>query len=326
MRDKTVAVSGLGSIGLQHAEALRSIDGVRVIGFDPSEELRVRAADRGVAPAVGDFEALLDLGPDALVVAAPDQFHLPQLERAAERGITVLVEKPLAPSAAEAAAVVERVERGGTRALVGYVLRHRRIVGEVRDLLQGGAIGTPVSFQVMLGAYGTILAAVSRFSKPEEGRLYRDYSHEWDYLRWFFGPIARCVATARTVRDVGHVEGPNAVDALLVHESGIAGAVHLDYAEPVGLRTLHVVGTGGSLFADLGRGDLTVRTVEGGVVQTSHAEPPAAGLRRQAEHLLDVAAGVAAPVVTLRDGLAAIAIADALRESAASGSWTTPSA
>lgn len=325
MRDKTVAVSGLGSIGLQHVDAVHSLTGVRVVGFDPSEELRTRALGRGVASAVGDFETLLDLTPDALIVAAPDQFHLPQLARAAERGIPVLVEKPLAPTAGEAAAVVEQVERGGTPALVGYVLRHRRVVREVRDLLGRGAIGTPVSFQVMLGAYGTILAAVSRFAKPEQGRLYRDYSHEWDYLRWFFGPIARCVATARTVRDLAHVEEPNAIDALLVHESGLAGAVHLDYTEPVGLRTLQVVGTGGSLFADLGRGELTVRTADG-VVESSHAEPPAAGLRRQAEHLLDVAAGVADPVVTLRDGLAAIAIADALRESAASDAWVVPSA
>ncbi|PZF86694.1 Gfo/Idh/MocA family protein [Jiangella anatolica] len=318
-----VAVSGLGSIGRQHLDVLVGRPGVRVVAFDPDPELRERANERGVERTVDDFGALLDLRPDALVIAAPDQFHLPQLEAAAGRGIPTLVEKPLAPSTADAADAAGRIRATGTPVLVGYVLRHRPVVRAVRSALADGLVGEPTSFQVMLGAYGTITAAVSRFATPEPDRLYRDYSHEWDYLRWFFGPVTRCLAVARTVRGVPHVEEPNVVDGLLTHVGGVTGAFHLDYVEPRGTRTIHVVGTGGSLLADVGRGTLTLRRAgEDADRLQSFAEPPAAALGRQLDHLLEVAAGAAAPLVGLDDGLAALAVADALRASAASGDWT----
>lgn len=319
-----VAVSGLGSIGRQHVDVLLARPGVRVVAFDPDPELRERANDRGVERTVDDFGALLDLRPDALVIAAPDRFHLPQLEAATGRGIPTLVEKPLAPGAAEAAAAAERIRATGTPVLVGYVLRHRPVVRAVRAALDDGLVGTPTSFQVMLGAYTTITAAVSRFATPEPDRLYRDYSHEWDYLRWFFGPVARCLAVARTVTGVPHVEEPNVVDGLLVHAAGVTGAFHLDYVEPRGTRTIHVLGTGGSLLADVGRGTLTLRRAGDDFDRRqSFTEPPAAALGRQLDHLLEVAAGTATPVVGLDDGLAALAVSDALRQSAATGDWTT---
>lgn len=317
-----VAVSGLGSIGRQHVEVLAGRPGVEVVAFDPDPDLRARATERGVEQTVADFGALLDLRPDTLVIAAPDQFHLPQLEAAAGRGIPTLVEKPLAPSTAEAAAVAGRIRATGTPVLVGYVLRHRPVVQAVRSALHDGRIGVPTSFQVMLGAYATITAAVSRFATPEPDRLYRDYSHEWDYLRWFFGPVARCLAVARTVHDVPHVEEPNVLDGLLVHATGATGAFHLDYVEPRGVRTIHILGSGGSLLADLGRGTLTLRRAGDDFDrQQTYLEPPAAALRRQIDHLLEVSAGTATPVADLDDGLAALAVSDALRQSVATDDW-----
>jgi predicted dehydrogenase len=319
-----VAVSGLGSIGLQHVQALSARGDVRIAACDPAEVSRLRAAALpGVEAVHADVERLLELGPEALVVAAPDEVHLEQLLAATERGVTTLVEKPLAPSYASAAPVVELVRSREARTVVGYVLRHRRSLQVARASLLAGAIGEPVSFQVMLGAYGTIVAAVSRFATRAPDRLYRDYSHEWDYLRWIFGPIVRCCAVARTIRSVPHVEEPNAVDALLGFESGLVGSIHLDYAEPRGVRTLHVVGTGGSLLADLQAGTVVVRAVDGDHERAhAHPEPPAAALGRQLDHLLAVARGEEEPLVTLDDGLAALAVTEAVRASAAIEAWT----
>src|SRR5699024_7661110 len=128
------------------------------------------------------WEALLDSGLDAVVVAVPDHRHLAQLAEASMAGIAVLVEKPLAPSAGEAARVVDRLGAAGDRCPVGYVLRHTTSCRRVAHLLADGVIGTPTSFQVLPGAYGTITVAANRFATPSYGRLYGDYSHEWDYL------------------------------------------------------------------------------------------------------------------------------------------------
>jgi predicted dehydrogenase len=325
---RTVAVSGLGSIASQHIAAFASLGGVDVIAFDPSDRLRESALSSGsIVRACRDFDELLDLGPHALVIAAPDFAHIDQLVRSTARGIPTLVEKPLADSHAAALAALPTVEATGVPTLVGYVLRYRRAVEMTRVLVADGTIGTPVSFQVMLGAYGTITAAASRFATAEPDRLYRDYSHEWDYLRWIFGPLREVLAVARTSTAVEHVETPNVVDGLIVMEADVAGSFHIDYVEPRGTRTLHIVGTRGTIFADIGRGTIEVRASGDEHSRLlSLAEPPSVPLARQAAHLLAVAAGEDQPRVGLRDGLAALATTDALIRSATTRSFTSVTA
>lgn len=322
---RRVALSGLGSIARQHAQAFRRIGGTRLIAFDPSAELRDVAVSQGlVDEAVATFDELFAHRPDAMVVAGPDHVHVAQLTAASAAGIATLVEKPVAETSAAVVQALPALNRGSAPVLVGYVLRHRRVVETARRLVLDGEIGHSVSYQVMLGAYGTIPAAASRFATPSADRLYRDYSHEWDYLRWIFGPVRDVVATARTVDHVPHVESPNLVDALLRHDTGLAGAVHLDYADQRGTRTLHVIGTGGTLLADIARGVITVRRA-GETIERIHdlAEPAAEPLARQAVHLLDLAAdSTLPPRVTLADGIAALTTAEALIRSAKEGCWT----
>lgn len=320
-RHRRVGVAGLGSIGRQHLAALTEHGDVAALGFDPSEALRDRVRDEFAADTRSSFTDLLDAGLDALVVASPDRFHLPQVAGAVVRGIPVLVEKPLTVSLDDGA-LLDQIRASGVSVVMGYVLRHRTVLRQVRELLSDGAIGEPAGYQVMLGAYGTIVAAESRFASAERDRLLRDYSHEWDYLRWFFGPVAEVVARTHVFDRVPHVESPNIADVLLVHESGISGAAHLDYVEPVGVRTIHVLGAGGSLFADLSRGSISLRAAGAEERLIAVPESAGSGLRRQIDHLLAVADG-AEPLVTLDDGVAALAVAEAVASSARDRSWVS---
>lgn len=318
-----VAISGLGSIASQHIAALSSLGGLDIVAFDPSAELREQAVAGGrVQTAVASFDELVGLSPDALIVASPDFAHLEQVQAAASLGIPSLVEKPLADNLAAARAAVPLIEATGTATMVGYVLRHRLAVETVRRLLAARAIGTVTSFQVMLGAYGTITAAASRFDTAEPDRLYRDYSHEWDYLRWIFGPISEVLGVARTTRDVPHIEYPNLVDGMIAMQADVVGSFHIDYADQRGNRTLHIIGTGGTLLADFGLGTIALRRAGTDREELIRQIEPAAGpLTRQAAHLLAVARGTEQPRVTLRDGLAALEVTAALIGSAKHRTW-----
>lgn len=320
-RQSLVGISGFGSIGRQHLRAFAAIDCTRVAVFDPDPQFRAEAsAEPGVTATFHRFEDLLEAGLDALVIASPDAFHVPQLDAATAAGVATLVEKPIASSLAERARLAAIAGRG-VPVLVGYVLRHRRVMQAVRAELASGAVGTPTSFHAMLGSYGTILAARSRFDQPAPNRLYRDYSHEWDYVRWFFGDIVRVMAVARTTDAVPHVEQPNLIDGIVQTTEGVVGAVHLDYADPVGTRTLQVIGTGGSVFADIARGFATIRTGGEKERHISQEESAADVLARQAAHLLDLARTSAAPAVDIADGIAALAVTEAAIASARDSSW-----
>lgn len=75
----------------------------------------------------------------------------------------------------------------------------RAVAATVKELI--GDLGTPVSAHASLGAYETLRLARNRFADTVGYRLPYDYSHEWDYLQWYLGPIARVAAGRRAAGD-----------------------------------------------------------------------------------------------------------------------------
>lgn len=195
-----VGVSGLGSVGQQDLAAFGQIPRIRLIALDANPACRDKAGTRPTADQVAaDFDKLLDAEPDAPVIAGPNQVHAPQLPAAARRRIAVLVENPVAADLTQAGAAAA----DGIPALVGYVLRHRLVVQRTQQLLAEQTIGQPVTTHAALGSYHTSEAAVSAFAIAEPNRLYRDYSYQWDYLRWFSRRLPKRFRGPTRWRDTG---------------------------------------------------------------------------------------------------------------------------
>jgi D-apiose dehydrogenase len=302
---------------MRHLRLLNDLPEIEVYAYD--------ATPRTLPAAVtvcDSFEALLDAGLDGLVVATPDPAHAPQTIAACRRGVRVLVEKPVADSVVAAAEVAAVAAQTGVPVLVGYVLRHYEVVRQVRALLADGSVGTPVSAQVSLGAYETLRLARNRFNPTDRYRLPYDYSHEWDYLQWFFGPVARACAVARQAGDLPLTQDPNVVDGILILESGLTATFHLDYVQDGGGRRLEVVGDRGTLRAELAHGLVRLRPHgEPLTREYDRTEPRDTAFHRQLSHFLDVVAGRAEPIVTVHDGLRALAVADAVVASCESATW-----
>src|SRR4051794_29910712 len=115
-----VGVVGCGYWGSKHVRTLLSLEAVsRVCVIDPSDERR--AAITRVYPRVGEYRTLgAALGRiDAVVIAAPPTLHAPLALQAIERGVHVLVEKPLATTVEEGQAMVAAAEKKGVTLMVG---------------------------------------------------------------------------------------------------------------------------------------------------------------------------------------------------------------
>ncbi len=118
-----VGVIGVGSLGQHHARILAGIEGavlVAVVDRDP-DRARTVAARHGVT-------ALTDLGDlppdlDAVTVAVPTVDHAATVARCLDRGLAVLVEKPMAATLAEARAMADQAARAGRLLLVGHTER-----------------------------------------------------------------------------------------------------------------------------------------------------------------------------------------------------------
>jgi predicted dehydrogenase len=127
-----VAVVGAGSLGQHHARILAGLpEAVLVAVVDrDAERARAIAARYGV-PALTDHRDLpRDL--DAVSVAVPTSSHAAVAEACLGRGLSVLVEKPMAASVAEAEAMVAVAARAGRLLLVGHTERFNPAVSAVR--------------------------------------------------------------------------------------------------------------------------------------------------------------------------------------------------
>ena len=118
-----VGVVGVGHLGQHHARILSGLAGVELVGVaDARPEQARTVAERCGCPAFDDYRDLIDKV-DAASVAVPTSAHRPVAGAFLDRGIATLVEKPLAPTLADAEALVELAHARGAMLQVGHIER-----------------------------------------------------------------------------------------------------------------------------------------------------------------------------------------------------------
>jgi predicted dehydrogenase len=130
-----VAVIGVGALGRHHARILAALPGVDLVGVVDVNESRAREIGSLVnAPSFSSAAEMLG-HVDAVTVAVPTEAHLSVSLPFLQRGIGVLVEKPLARDASEAQAMIDAARASGAVFGVGHTERYNPAVAAVRPLL-----------------------------------------------------------------------------------------------------------------------------------------------------------------------------------------------
>lgn len=121
-----VALAGAGAFGLKHLDAIKKIDGVRVISVIGRrlEPTRKVADEYDIAHACTELaEALARPGLDAVILCTPTQLHADQAIECMNAGKHVQIEIPLADSWADAEAVLKKQQATGLVCMVGHTRR-----------------------------------------------------------------------------------------------------------------------------------------------------------------------------------------------------------
>jgi predicted dehydrogenase len=115
---------------------------LRAIASRSPERARAAATAAGIPVAHGSYEALLDDSTiDAVYIPLPNTLHAEWTRAAAERGKHVLCEKPLCPTAVEAASLVAFCQARGVCLMDGFMWPHHPRTARLRRLLDSGTIG-----------------------------------------------------------------------------------------------------------------------------------------------------------------------------------------
>ncbi len=118
-----IGVVGVGSLGFHHARILSDLAGVKLIGINDTDQARgKKVAEDLNTTFYPDLDDLLGRI-EAAVVAVPTTYHAEVSLAALQRGVHLLIEKPLAPTLAEADAILEAAEATGALVATGHVER-----------------------------------------------------------------------------------------------------------------------------------------------------------------------------------------------------------
>lgn len=205
MKPLRIAVIGLGVIGRRHiAEILANPQCVLAAVADPSSAAAAYAHTLGVA-CHPDPDSLLDAHAlDAAIVCTPNHLHLEVGKKCIERGIALLMEKPIADTHAAALQLAELAHNASVPLLVGHHRRHNTLVARTRQAVQSGSIGRLVMGNVMCLSYKPdAYFDVAWRRQPGAGPVLINLIHEIDLVRYICGEVVAVQAvTSNAVR--GH--------------------------------------------------------------------------------------------------------------------------
>lgn len=228
-----VGLVGYGLAGsVFHAPLVTATDGLTldtVVTSDPGRAAQAREAYPGVRIAATADE-LWDRAPalDLVVIASPNKTHVPLATAALTAGIPVVVDKPLAATAAEARELASLADKTGTFLSVFQNRRWDNDFLTVRRLLADGELGEIQRFESRFERWRPQLKGGWRESgAPEEigGLLYDLGSHVVDQALVLFGPVTRVYAET-DVRRPG-AEADDDTFIALTHASGVRSHLYV---------------------------------------------------------------------------------------------------
>ena len=227
-RDIGVAVIGAGMAGRAHAHGYRSAGTVFSAGLPPvrlvsvadiNEELAADTARRyGFERSDTSWQAIVKADDiDVVSVVVANHLHREIVEELAAAGKHVLCEKPLAPTSADAQAMLDAVEAAGVVARVGFTFRRTPGIAAARQQIESGALGRPLYIDAQYWTdYGSDPEAPMSWryrGGPGSGALADLGSHLADTAEFLLGPVESVTGAALTTvigerpLPLGHVVG-----------------------------------------------------------------------------------------------------------------------
>jgi predicted dehydrogenase len=262
---------GVLSFAHHHAEAyinnLRTIHHVDLIGVaDEDKERGQRYARQHKTKYFSSYEELLADKPDGVVVCSENNNHRKIVEVAADAGVNVLCEKPLATTVDDARAIVEACERAGVLLMTAFPMRFSTPLIEVKARLDAGDFGQIYCFN-----------ATNQGELPRKHREWfvdktlagggavMDHTvHLVDIMRWFLDDeVSEVYAQINHIFHANEVEVETGGLEMITFQNGTFATIDASWSKPPywptwGGLTFEMITERGAVLVDAFRQNLTI--------------------------------------------------------------------
>lgn len=218
MKRYRVLVVGAGSIGERHVRCFQSTARVDVLLCEALAERREAVAKQyGISETYSNLKDALNASFDAAVVATPAHLHVDMAIQLAQKGVHLLIEKPVSTSLDRVDDLQQIVSGKSLTVVVGYVHRMHPMLQAMKEALHSGRFGAPVQIVGFAGqhfpkyrpAYHEVYYADRRVGG---GAIQDAITHMLNAGEWLVGPIQHLASDADhqvlpkvTVEDTVHV-------------------------------------------------------------------------------------------------------------------------
>ena len=266
----TAAIIGCGDISTVHFGAVSTLENVELVAVCDTDPGRLEAATaaHGV-PGYADYLDMLEQArPDVVHVCTPHHLHASVAADCLERGVNVIVEKPLAHTLEEGKRLIEVAERSPAKIAVCFQNRYNATSQAMRELLDGGALGKVVGASATVmwhrdGGYYRSRPWRGTWAEGGGGLMMNQAIHTVDLLQWLVGDVAKVEGRASTRALAGVIEVEDTAEFVAEHVNGAHSVFYATLANAVNAPvTLDIVTEKATLSL---RGDLTVTHADGTV-------------------------------------------------------------
>ncbi len=316
MSERRVAVVGLGSIGRRHARLLCGHSGVRVELVEAHPEaLRQAQQELGPLRVHESFVQMLATEPDVVWIATPPQAHAEQTIQALQAGAHVFCEKPMSLTLAEGLRMRDAAKRYQRVLAIGFVNHFHPGLVRIRELIGTGELGRVLHMHSRMGAYVILKNSISRYQSQLDGSLFLDCTHQMDAYFWLTGQIPTAIsAVARKTGRLEHSSNPNLAVVTCEYEAPMVSTIHLNFIQSPIRQEYEIVGDRGWAYWDCMEQTLRIgRSDAADVVTESVALADVNDLyRAELETFFEAVDGRRSPKTSAQDGLASMAMCDAM--------------
>ncbi len=330
-------IAGLGSIGRRHLRNLRLLGEQDIILYRthtatlPDDELEGYPIETDISRAMAHK-------PDAVIVSNPTARHLEVAMPATEAGCAVLLEKPVCNTFDGLDRLAASAKKFGSRILVGFQFRFHPTLQKASEFIKNGNLGDILTVHAHWGEYlpnwhpwedyRRSYAARSDLGGGVIGTL----THPLDYVRWLVGDVEAIWSFNGHISPL-EMDVEDAAEIGLRLENKAIGSVHVNYFQRPPMHRLEIVGTKGTLYWENSDGILNLFKMSGefGMVDGNPSnlvkeqfKPPVDFERNvmfleEMRHFVSLARGECAPLCTLEDGVTALRMVLAAKQSAVDG-------
>lgn len=272
---RIAGILGLGSIGIRHVQALKSLGIEKVVAFRSGKgQKKLPAELESTIEISADFRDLETA--DFFILSNPTSLHFGSLTELCKFGKPIFIEKPLCSSFKEAEAISELLNSYPARIQIGFCLRFNSLFKVVKSILETGQLGEVCLAKLESGQYLPLWHPYTDYRgeyfsrKDLGGGAIRTLSHEIDLALFFFGFPEGVKAFVDKVSDLA-IDVDDYACVLLAYPKASV-RIEIDFLQKNPKRCGLICGTEADLEYDLVQNKVCVYDKTGNLLQEVYPE------------------------------------------------------